>query len=67
MSKQIGFCSQCEGKSNLSDTGLCAWCFDEQNKAIADNEKCDRGGCTMCYPLYVYDEATDEVLIKKGN
>jgi hypothetical protein len=67
MTMQIGFCKQCEGKGSLTNAGLCAWCFDEQNKAIADNEKCDTGDCLMCYPQYFYNEATDEVLIREAN
>jgi hypothetical protein len=30
------------------------------------NEKCDRGDCKTCYPIYYYDEATDQVLVRKG-
>ena len=30
MTMQVTFCGVCEGKGTLSDTGLCAWCFDEQ-------------------------------------
>ena len=32
-----------------------------------NNKKCDRGNCETCYPIYYYDEATDQVLVRKGN
>jgi hypothetical protein len=29
--------------------------------------KCDRGNCETCYPIYYYDELTDQVLIRREN